>query len=109
MSNKEIKLNFKGVNKSDDKDSAKLEKMTAGLPDPGTARLERFKKRPRVSLNFKIPDLIKEEFMQKAIEKGYTREYSGITIADQIAFLYHMMREAGIDVPDDEHIDARRN
>lgn len=108
--NKKLEFNF-GSNsqaETDKEETEKLEKMTAGLPDPGTAKLERFKKRPRVAMMFKVPDLIKEEWCNKAKELGFTRQISGVEVADQTAMLYHAMRAVGIDIPDDEFIDGRK-
>jgi len=110
MSNKELKFDFSDIEETenDKLENEKLEEMTSGLPDPGTSRLERFKKRPRVALNFSVPDTLKKSFEEKAIELGYTRKYRGAEFADLTGMLYHCMRSAGVDIPDFKYIDGRK-
>lgn len=109
MSNNEY--NFDDIKVSDDDKvhNSKSQDLAVGLPDPGKARLEKHKHRPRVALNFSIPDTLKKAFDDKAVELGFVRDLRGHKVGDLTAMLYHCMREVGIDVPDDKYIDGRVN
>lgn len=109
VSNEEYNFDDIVVTEDDKEHNAKSEKLAAGLPDPGKARLEKYKRRPRVALNFSVPDTLKQAFDEKAVELGYTRDFRGHIVGDLTAMLYHCMREVGIDVPDEKYIDGRVN
>ena len=77
----------------------KLKKLSAPLPSVSKAKAYAWRDTPRVQLAFSnVPSPIKEAFMVEAQKRGITMK----------EMLYECFRAAGISIPSNDAIDARR-
>jgi hypothetical protein len=75
-----------------------IEEFTTGLPSPGEADLRaKLRSRSQFSVS-KVPTFLKEMFDARADELGMSK----------VEYLYHLMREDGLNVPA-YHLLDRRN
>jgi hypothetical protein len=76
-----------------------IKEMTRGKLSPHNAKIEGIRKAPRTRIGFtNIPVPIKEAFEAEA-------EKHGMGLKD---FLYYCMRAGGVDIPENQELDARK-
>ncbi|MFK5880124.1 MAG: hypothetical protein QM478_11605 [Flavobacteriaceae bacterium] len=107
------KANINSNNNTDinnDNDNNKILKdLSAGMLDPHMARVDQFRYDVREQWNFKVPRVVRVMAEEKAKELGIvfkTGKRRGQ--ANSKLFLYHCLRLAGLDIPEDDLLDARR-
>jgi len=86
-------------------DNTILHEMSAGKLDPHRAKVEQYRYDVREQWHFTIPRIIKNEALEKAVELGIVNKKGQ---PNQKLFLYHCLRLAGVYIPDDDLLDARR-
>lgn len=80
-------------------DNAIIEEYTRGLPSVSGAKKEALRRAPRTQLSFtNIPIPVKKAFEIEAKKHG-------MGLKD---FLYYCMRAGGVDIPDNQELDARK-
>ncbi len=85
--------------KSNVPDNATIEELAAGLPSVSGAKKEALRRAPRTQLAFtNIPVPVKQAFEVEA-----KKHRMGLK-----DFLYHCMRAGGVDIPNNQELDARR-
>lgn len=89
----------KKVAKKKPTEKDKYKSINAGLPSQTQARIDMYKTDKRVQWSFTcVPQLVKKKADEKAKELGMGKK----------EFLYHCLRQAGVDIPEYSELDARK-
>lgn len=80
-------------------ETAKVKKLAANRPSVHRAKMDGLRSAKRVQFSFsQVPEPIKLMFMEEAERRGMGMK----------EFLFHCLREQGLDIPPYDEIDARR-
>lgn len=95
----------------DKQQQAAIEKAVRGLPDVHSAKIDAYKYDKRVRMHFEVPEILKDEFIKKAREEHKKDKSLGLLDENgnviMKRFFYFCLRKAGMDIPNDEELDAR--
>lgn len=94
-----VDLDDDDVAEADAAETAKVKKLAAGRPSVHRAKMDGIRSAKRVQFSFsQVPEPIKVMFMEEAARRGMGLK----------EFLFHCLREQGLDIPPYDDIDGRR-